>query len=167
VLVLTRPISANTSSIYQAVGKPEYNTYAGLVLIVVMVPFAFLLLPYGFNGVAVAVLLADIAGLLFNIVLTNHLLPGSAGRTVRASLPALVAALIMFGIVVVSQSYLLSMIGENIWSLAIVVATGVVVYVPLIYLFQREFTKEVGQTMIKALDRKGRIKRFIAKRKPA
>ncbi|MFN2137271.1 MAG: hypothetical protein ACK2UK_15030, partial [Candidatus Promineifilaceae bacterium] len=94
-------------------------------------------------------------------------LPGSAFRTVSATLPSLIAALIMFGVVVASQKSVVSAIGENVWSLAIVVAIGVVVYVPLIYLFQREFTKEVGQTMIKALDRKGRIKRFIAKRKPA
>jgi O-antigen/teichoic acid export membrane protein len=167
VMVLTRPISANTSSVYQALGKPEYNTYAGLVLSAVMVLGVLSLIQFGISGVAFAVLLGDVFGLIFNVLLTNKVLPGSATKTVRASVPSLVAALIMFGVVLVSRNFLVPAIGENVWSLTILVIIGILVYIPLIYVFQRDFTKEVGETLVKAVDKNGRIERFIAKRKPA
>lgn len=167
VLVLTRPISANTSSIYQAVGKPRYNMYAAIVLSIFMVPLALLLVPYGIAGVAVAVLVADTIGMLYNIYQANRVIPGSARKTIGASLPALSASLIMFVIVYFSEQYLVEALGQNAWSLAAVIAIGVLVYGVAILIFQREFTLDVARTALKALDKGGRLNRFIPKRKPA
>ncbi len=164
ILVLTRPISANTSSVFQAVGKPIYNMYAAIVLSVVMVPTALLLVPYGIAGVAVAVLLADIAGLLFNLIQVNRVLPGSALKTIRVSIPSLAAALIMFGVVVASLDYLVQTVGENIWSLIAAVAIGVAIYGIGIILFQRSFTVEIIKTIVETLDKGRRLERFMVKR---
>ncbi len=47
LMLLTRSISANTSSLFMGVGRPYYNLRAGLVLIVLTVPLALLLLDRG------------------------------------------------------------------------------------------------------------------------
>lgn len=167
ILVLTRPVSANTTSIFRAVGKPQNNMYASGVLIAVMVPAALLLLQYGIVGVAVAVLLADITGLMFNLFQVNRIFPGSILPTLRASLPALAAALLMFLIVVLSLNFLVGEYGENLFTLGAAVVIGVVIYLAGIMLFQRDFTMDVVRTAVKALDRKGRLDRFKPKRNSA
>ncbi len=164
ILILTRPVSANTSSVYQAVGKPQYNMYAGLVLTAVMVPMVLLLIDRGIAAVAVAVLIADTVALLFNIVLTNRVLPGTARKTLGASLPSLLAGLIMFVFVYFSLEYFVTTLGENVWSLSAAIVVGIVVYTVAIFLIQREFTIEVIQTLVKAFDKNGRLARLLPKR---
>ena len=116
IMILSRPVSANTSSVFSALGMPKLNAQSGLFLSVVMVPMAFLLLPYGIAGVAAAVVIGDFAGLGFNLYRINKAVPGSAKQTLEASLPAFAAALMMFVVVFVAQRYLIQSMGPNIWT---------------------------------------------------
>ncbi len=162
IMILSRPVSSNTSSVFSAMGVPQYNTQAGLILSAVMVPAAFLLLPYGngIAGVAAAVVIGDFAGLLFNLYRINQVLPGSAKMTLVASLPALVAALVMFGVVAGAQFMLLQNGVSSIWTLVLVIPLGIVVYAVGSLLLQRNFTMDILRTSSVVLDFKGRVARF-------
>jgi PST family polysaccharide transporter len=160
IMILSRPISANTSSVFSAIGAPKFNTQAGLVLSAVMVPMALLLLPYGIVGVAAAVVIGDFAGLAFNLYRINKTLPGAAKMTLRVSMPALGAAVGMGVVVSIAQYFLIESIGPNIWVLMIEIALGIVVYILGMVLFQREFGVELVRTAVTVIDPKGRLARY-------
>lgn len=166
ILLLTRPVSGSVASIFWAVGKPQLNMYAALVLLIVMVPAALLLIPYGIAGVAVAVLLADVVGLVFNFFQMSRVLPGSTSGAIKATLPSLLAASVMFVIVTFSLDYLQAALADDLLSLGIAIVIGVAVYGLGILLTQREFTLDVASTAIKAMNRKGWLDRFSGKKKP-
>jgi len=154
ILVLTRPISVNTSSIFSATGIPQHNLYAGMILTAVLVPMALLLLPYGIVGVATAVLMGDTVGLAYNLNRINKILPGALKATFIATLPPLAAAIIMALIVIGAQNLLLSKMDANIWSLTIIISLGVFVYFAGTLLFQKEFSKDVIQTIVRVINPK-------------
>jgi PST family polysaccharide transporter len=160
LLILTRPVSANSVSIFTAVGRTEYLLQSGLILSAVLVPTALILLPYGIVGVAAAVIIGDAVGMLYNLIRLDKILPGSMKSTFRLSLPPFAAAIIMMFVVLISQTLLLSTIRSDIWALAIIVCIGVIVYFAGILLFQFEFTKEVLITAIQIIDRRGYLTRL-------
>jgi O-antigen/teichoic acid export membrane protein len=166
IMILSRPVSANTSSVFNALGMPKFNAQSGLLLSVVMVPLAFLLLPYGIAGVAAAVVIGDFAGLALNLYRINKAVPGSGKQTFGASLPAFAAALAMSVFVFLIQKYLVQSLGTNILTLLIVILVGVVVYGAGTLLFQREFTLDLVHTTIAILDPKGRLARFRQQKEP-
>lgn len=105
--VLTRPISENSSSLFQAVGKPSYNLRAGLLLLAVMVPLSLILLPYGIAGVAIAVVIGHIVGVAFNIYQANMLVPGTARQTLSVMASMLVIGIIMACVLIVTKLFII------------------------------------------------------------
>jgi O-antigen/teichoic acid export membrane protein len=165
VMILTRPVSANTSSLYKAVGRPSYDIQAGLVLIGFMLPLVLLLIPYGIEGVAVAVVIADFAGLVFNLLRTRTILPDTVWPTIRASLLALGASLAMFVVVFLLREPVIEAIGNDLLSLVILVAVGVVVYGSVAFLTQRTLFLEILQLGMDAIGRRGKLPRRRAREK--
>lgn len=163
LMVLTRPISANTSSIYMGVGKPGYALQAALVLSAIMVPLALLFLPWGIVGVATAVVIADYFGLAYNLWRTNTILPGSARQSLRATLPILAIALIMFVAVQLLEGPIISWLGANLWSLLVLVGIGMAVYGLGAFLTQRPLLFEIIRLILVVVDKKGRLAPLTAR----
>jgi O-antigen/teichoic acid export membrane protein len=163
LMVLTRPISANTASIFMAVGKPEYALRAGLVLAAAMVPLVLLGLRWGIVGVAAAVVIADYFGLVYNIWRTNTILPGSAAGSLRATRPILATAVFMFGAVALARIPVVNLLGETIWALLALVVLGVLVYGVGAFLAQRALLFEIIQVVLLIVDKKGRLAPLAAR----
>lgn len=145
IMVLTRPISTNTAPLFMALGRPDYNTRAGLLLLAVMVPLALALLQWGGNGVAIAVVTAHIVGALYNIYQVNTLLPGTGIETMRLSIPALGSSLGMMVVVLGAKPLLAQMMDgpHTLSSLCILVILGGITYAILSYLTQRHLVREL------------------------
>lgn len=163
---LTRPISANSSPLFMAVGKPGYNLQAVVVILVVMVPLLFLLIgPYGIAGVAVAVSVAHLVSMLYNVFQVNRILPGTAVKTLRVNLPFLFAGGIMAVAVQLSKGPVFSIAGGENWiSLTILVAIGALVYLSLVFLLQRALIVEILTLVVAALDLERRAPRLVPQR---
>lgn len=162
IMIVTRPVSANTSALYMAIGKPEYNLRAGIVLTAAMVPFVLLLIGYDFTGVAIGVVLADFVGLAFNIWQTNRVLPGSARGSLVAMMPTLFVSLLMFGLVFLVRQPVVGQLGVTIWSLIILVVLGVVVYGAGMLVVQRALVLEILRMVLAVLDKNQRFTRLHA-----
>jgi PST family polysaccharide transporter len=160
---LTKPISTNSSPLFLAVGKPRYNLEATVVLLVVMVPLLLWLIgPYGIVGVAVAVAIAHIVGMLFNVYRINTLLPGSAVKTFTGSIPFVgSAALMAVGVQLAKEPIFRLAGGENLISLILLIAIGALIYLSLIAIFQRTFVMELITLANSALGNRLRLGRFI------
>lgn len=163
LMVLTRPISANTASVFMAVGKPEYALQAGLVLGLAMVPLVLFGLRWGIVGVAAAVVIADYFGLAYNVWRTNTILPGSAATSLRATLPILGTAFAMFGTVQLIRIPLVTLLGETIVALLLLVVMGVLVYGVGVFLAQRALLFEIIQVVLLIVDKKGRLAPLAAR----
>jgi PST family polysaccharide transporter len=163
---LTRPISANSSPLFQAVGKPGYNLQATIVVLVIMIPLVFLLIgPYGINGAAIAVSTAYFIAMLFNVWQVNRILPGSALRTLTTNLSLAPAGLVMGLVVYLAEDPIIELFGGQNWaSLLVLVAIGAVVYISLAFLLQRPLFVELYQLAGEALGLHKRFPRFFQPR---
>lgn len=156
IMLLARPISTNSVPLFLAMGKPNYNSRAGYVLLGVMGIFVLILFPQGVLGVATAVVISHIVGAAYNIYQVNTLLPGSGIRTIKAFLPNYMAGLVM-AIVIYS-------IKGTIWAavegmsgfigLGILISIGGVVFLPLGYLTQKALFQEIWQIVIPILGKR-------------
>lgn len=171
---LTRPISANSSPLFMAVGKPGYNLQAVIVILVVMVPLLFLLIgPYGIAGVAVAVSVAHLVSMLYNIFQVNRILPGTAIKTLKTNLPFLLAGGAMAVAVQLSKGPVFNIAGGENWiSLTLLIVIGALVYLSLVFLLQRTLIMEILTLVVAALDLERRAPRLVpsklrAAKKPA
>ncbi|MEZ4677498.1 MAG: lipopolysaccharide biosynthesis protein [Caldilineaceae bacterium] len=161
ILVLTRPISSNTYPLFMGVGRPDYNTKAGLLLVVIMLPLAFLLMPWNIVGVAAAVVTAHTVAALYNIYQVNTILPGTAKQTAVAAIPAAVAGGVM-AVVVVVATPLLAQVGGGAYTVAtlvLLVLVAAVVYIVITFILQRALLFELWQlgTTAVGLKRKRRM----------
>lgn len=165
-MLLTRPISVNIAPLFQAVGKPILNSRAGVVLVAVMVPLALLLLPYGITGVALAVVISHVVGMLYNVWQLERMLPGTAVRTLKYSLPTLLAGVVMAGVVWLAKAPISDLFGrpDSVWGLLLLVAIGGIVYGGLIFLLQRDLILEILRMVSQGLGPKTRLARFLPKR---
>jgi PST family polysaccharide transporter/lipopolysaccharide exporter len=159
-MALARPLAASTSPLFQAVGKPEYDLQGGLVVLAAMVPMVLYMATWGIEGVAVAVVLSFVAGLIFNVYKLNGLLPGVARQMVPAVAPSLVSSALMVGAVAVTRQVVLGNVPDiREWVLLLVlIAAGGAVFVAATYLMQRTLIHELIATLGEVL--KGN--RFIA-----
>jgi PST family polysaccharide transporter len=142
---LVKPLSASSSALFAAVGRPSYNMRAGLVVIAVMLPLIALLLPMGFPGVALAVLGAHVAGFGFNVYQIHRAIPGTAQGMIPAIAPALVSGGAMTGILLLVKIPLKAA-GNNdltIPLLALLVLAGASVYLAVLVLLQRPLVLEL------------------------
>lgn len=159
-MALARPLAASTSPLFQAVGKPEYDLQGGLVVLAAMVPMVLYMATWGIEGVAVAVVLSFVAGLIFNVYKLNGLLPGVARQMIPAVTPSLVSSALMVGAVAVTRQIVLRNVPDiREWVLLLVlIAAGGAVFVAASYLMQRTLIHELIDTLGEVL--KGN--RFIA-----
>ncbi|MEZ4515550.1 MAG: oligosaccharide flippase family protein [Chloroflexota bacterium] len=164
---LTRPISANSSPLFLGVGKPQLNLHAVILIIIVMVPLVLLLIgPMGIVGVALAVSLAHVAGMFFNLFQVNRILPGTAVKTFRASLPILVAGVIMALGVQLAKTPIINLAnGENIVSLILLIVIGALIYVSVMFLLQRDQITELSGLALDATGLRPRISGYLERRK--
>jgi O-antigen/teichoic acid export membrane protein len=146
LLVFTRPISSNTSPLFMAMGRPDYNFQAGIVLMAVMVPAVLLLLPYNITGVALGVVIAHTVAAAYNVYQVNRLLPGTARLTAITLIPPLVASVAMMVGVQLAKPVVLQVLGvaeHNFISLTILCGLGGAIYLGLAFLMQRELLTEL------------------------
>lgn len=150
---LMRPIATNAAPLFQAVGEPQRNMSAGLVLMAFKLPLILLLVgPYDSIGVAVAVSIATFVGMMFNVFQVNQILPGTAVKTFTQSFPFLAAGGLMALGVVLMQKPIISLAGgENIIALSLIILLAAVIYLIAIVVLQRELVFELYELMIKAM----------------
>lgn len=144
---LVKPISSTTSAVFGSVGRPQYNMYAAIVVSVALVAGIFFLLPYGAVGVAVSVVIAQVAGLLFNIYQLSTILQGRTLQTLRALQPALIATVSMMVVLSLAKPAVLSVAQflPSVAGLSMLLLTGVIAYVSVLVLVEREVLEEVWQ----------------------
>ncbi|RPH34856.1 hypothetical protein EHM92_07305, partial [bacterium] len=142
---LVKPLSASTSALFLSTGRPVYNVRAGLVVLFTMLPLFAALLPFGIVGIAFAVLGAHIVGLAFNVYQTQKVLKGTAAQMILASIPAMVAGLVMVAAVQLCKEPLRLVAGgsHNVATVIGMVFVGVLSYGVVLYLAQRELVREV------------------------
>jgi PST family polysaccharide transporter len=165
LLVLTKPISANTAPLFMAVGHPEYNFHAGIVLMVVMVPAVLLLLPYGITGVALGVVIGHIIAAAFNVYQVNRILPGTARATGLALLPPLVASVLMISGVHLAKPFTVQWLGlseHNFVSLCLLVLLGATLYLGTTFVLQRSLLTELMQVGLTSLGGKRKRRQRMA-----
>jgi PST family polysaccharide transporter len=150
---LTRPISTNSSPIFMAVGQPQRNMSASIVLLVVMLPLLLLLIgPYGIEGAAIAVSVASLVAMLFNVFQLNQILPGTARQTFLQSLPFLLAGLLMaVGVYLLQGPIIAFSGGPNILALVLITILSAVIYTVAILVLQRSLVVETYELIIKSL----------------
>lgn len=150
---LTRPISVNSSPVFLAVGQPQKNIYASLVVISMMVIFILLLAPLmGVVGVALAVAIAYVVAMVFNIYQVNTILPGTARKIFTQSLYPLAAGVAMIiGLFLLGGPVTALVGGENWLALLSLIAIGAIIYSLATYFLQRELVLELYELLIKAL----------------
>lgn len=142
---LVKPLSASSSALFAAVGRPSFNMRAGLVVIIVMLPLIVVLLPLGFPGVAIAVLGAHVVGFAFNIYQVHRALPGTASGMLPAVAPALASGAVMTAGVYLAKIPLVAL-GEGAFTiplLALLVIAGAIVYVGMLVFLQRPLVVEL------------------------
>jgi O-antigen/teichoic acid export membrane protein len=155
---IVKPISSTTAAVFNAMGHPGYNMRAGLVVTAVMLPAIFLLLFMGAEGVALAVFIAHVAGLIFNVYQIHTLLPGTASRMLGAVAPTAAGTAAMAAGVHLAKAPLSHLTGGlATWgTLAGSVVIGAVIYVGMLIVFQRPLLEELKTLVIHREERSGR-----------
>lgn len=163
---LTRPIATNTSPVFLAIGQPQKNIAASLVVIGVMIPLILVLSPaMGVSGVALAVAIAYVVATLFNIYQVNTILPGTASKTFVHSMPALLSGVLMaVGLILLDGPIITLAGGENLFALIVLIAAGALIYVGATLLLQRELVLEMYELLIKAIGLDRRWPRLVPRR---
>jgi O-antigen/teichoic acid export membrane protein len=164
---LTRPISANASPLFMAVGKPGYNLHASLLGLAVVIPLVLWLIgPLGIIGVAAAVSVSHLVTMVFNVYQVNRLLPGTARQTMMLNFPfAITGGLMALGVQLAKVPLLQQTGGEyNIISLVLLIAIGGLIYLSLTLILQRELLKEIFGLMSKAIGLDKRWPRLVPQR---
>lgn len=164
---LTRPISANASPLFMAMGKPNYNLHASLLGLAVVIPLVLWLIgPFGIIGVAAAVSVSHLITMIFNVYQVNKLLPGTARKTLTMNFPFVIAGGLMAIGVQLAKAPVLQLTGEqhNFVSLILLIVIGALIYLSLTLLLQRTLLKEVFDLTIKSLGLDKRFPRFATRR---
>ncbi|KAA3656192.1 MAG: lipopolysaccharide biosynthesis protein [Chloroflexi bacterium] len=166
LLLLTRPIASNTIPLFQALGKPDYNTRNGLVLLVIMIPLVLLFLSQGIAIVAIAIVISHFIGAVYNMYQVNTILPGSSKLTIRAILPPILSGFLMMLVVFAVKAPVQQLIGGqyNFLGLFLLIGIGGVVFLPFSYLTQKELIMEIWNTALSVI---GKRFSFIKKTTPS
>ena len=151
VISTVKPLSATTSVLFTAVGRPGINFKAGVLVLIIMVPMIAILLPFGVGGVATAVLISQIGGLIFNMVHANRVLPGVARGMVRSVRPAVVAGIIMVIAVHLGKPLIHQFTGvpAGVLDLLMLITIGVLTYGVVLLLQQRTLPGELRELLLK------------------
>ncbi len=163
---LTRPISTNSAPVFSASGQPRRNMTASFVLIGVMVPLILLLIgPYGITGAALAVSLANVVAMGFNVYQVNQILPGTAAKSLLQGVPFMIAGGIMaLGVLLIQQPLINLAGGENILALILIIVVAALIYLAAILILQRALVVEIYTLLIQALGIDRRWPRLLPSR---
>jgi len=166
VAILTRPISENVGPLFQALGKPNFNMRAGLLLMAIAIPLSLLLLRHGITGVAIAVVIGHTIGMIYNVYQANTLVPGTARDTVKVMGSMLFIGALMGSVVFAAKLYALQASGGtlNFIGLILLVALGAIVYVTALFIWQRAFITEMFNIGLAVIGPKLKMKRFAPQR---
>jgi lipopolysaccharide exporter len=139
-----RPLAGSTSPLFLAVGRPGLNVRVGLVLLITMAPLVFLLLDWGIEGVAVAVVVSFVLAFFYSMFELNRLLPGTGPKSGLAILPAVIAGGAMTVGVHLSKAPLYHLMGNqhNLFTLVGMVVIGALIYVLAAFFLQRALILE-------------------------
>jgi len=163
---LTCPISTNSAPVFSASGQPRRNMTASLVLIAVMAPLILLFIgPYGITGAALAVSLANVVAMGFNVFQVNQILPGTAGKSLLQGVPFMIAGGIMaLGVLLIQQPLMNLAGGENILALILIIVVAALIYLAAILILQRALVVEIYTLLIQALGIDRRWPRLLPSR---
>jgi O-antigen/teichoic acid export membrane protein len=142
---LVKPLSATTSALFLSTGRPAYNLRAGLVVVAIMLPLIVLLMGFGIEGVAFAVLCAQIGGFAYNMFQVRSVLERTASRMISAIAPALGAAAVMLTVIALLKAPLRNLAGggQTVATLGALVLIGALVYGGLLFMLQRALLLEM------------------------
>lgn len=159
IYALTRPISANSSPLFLATGRPNQNLYATILLVVVMVPLVLLVIePYGIVGVAAVVSITYLIGMIFNMFQVNQMLPGTGLKTLKMVMPFFVAGGVMVLVILLVRDTVIRLAGgANVLSLIILVVIGALTYLSMILVLQRTLIMEMLDLSTEALGLRTRL----------
>lgn len=162
----TYPISANSSPIFRAVGKPNMDSTASILLLSVMIPLILILSrSMGVLGVALAVGIAYFVTMFFNVFQINKILPGTAKEVFLKSLPSLLSGGFMVGSLLLVQNLIYDLTGgENVIALIFLIVIGILVYGGATLLLQRELMLEIIELILRTLGLDRRWPRLIPQR---
>ncbi len=166
-MLLTRPVSENAAPLFQAIGKIEYNIRAGIVLIVVMVPLALMLLGKGITGIALAVVISHLVGVIVNIYLMDRVFPGTAKETLKISFPMIGSGVVMMAAVLGAKTPLQQLLNGGVATplgLICLVTIGTLVYLVAMIILQRAFLTEIIQMVLSVVVPRLRRVGFAAQR---
>ncbi len=146
-----KPLSATTSVLFTAVGRPGVNFKAGAIVLAVMIPMIVVLLPFGVGGVACAVLVSQIAGFVYNLIQVHKVLPGTPIGMFRALRPSLFAGGVMVAAVSVAIPLVHGWTGQDagIVNLVALIAIGVISYTGALYAVQPSLPGELFELILK------------------
>lgn len=155
LMSVVKPVSTTAGSVFNALGEPGKNLWAGIVVSVIMLAGMFALLGYGTVGVAWAVVIAHIIGYVYNILQMRGVLPEAARGMIPAVLPALVASIVMATGMHLARLSLPD--ASSGWGgIAVLTAMGLVgaaIYGAILLVFQRPLVQELKE-LFSSLGRK-------------
>jgi PST family polysaccharide transporter len=142
---LLKPLSSTTSALFISTAHPEYNLRAGLAVTLILAAGIVVLLPWGVEGIALAVVIAHAIGLGYNVYQVQTILPRTVMAMLHAVFPALAASFIMaLGVFAARQAVLMMQTTSlTLPAFLALVATGVVAYVGTLTVIQRPLLMEI------------------------
>lgn len=162
---LTRPVSVNSSPIFRAVGQPNRDSMASILLLSIMIPLMIILAPLmGVIGVALAVGIAYTVAMFFNLYQVNVVLPGTGKASLLLSLPSLLSGGLMVGGILLLQDTIYRLTGgENILALILLIVIGALIYGATTLLFQKTIVVEIYVLIAQSLGIARRWPRLVPK----
>lgn len=145
VMCLVRSLAASTSPVFLAIGRPSLDLKAGLVVLVLTLACVPALAGFGIEGVAGAVLAANLGGFLFNLRQLKELFPGLVSRLPRTAAPVMLAGVALAGGVEGARALLAGSFpgGPGILSLTVLGAWGCVCFLGVLMAADRSVISEV------------------------
>ena len=147
ILSLVRPLSGTTSPLFLAVNRPGYNFRTAVIQCVTMFSLIWPFLRWGAPGVALGVVTAFVIGLVYNIYLVcwRTGLPIRVGDLLTRVAPAVLASVVMAGVVVGLRQPLLDLMGgtHNVLSLVALVLSGILCYTLVLLALDRRIVLDI------------------------
>ncbi|MFN0159276.1 MAG: lipopolysaccharide biosynthesis protein [Bacteroidota bacterium] len=154
IMCLVRSLSATTSPLFLSLGKPHLDLRAGTLVLVIMVGLMFSLLTWGIDGIAMAMLISQTIGFVYNLSQVHQIFSGAAWRMIVVLRPSILSGLAMVTGIFIVRMALQSVLHDALILLIVLVAIGAMVFLGMIQLVQRSLLAEMRDLVRSALARK-------------
>jgi hypothetical protein len=126
------------------------------VLLATVLPAIFFLIRWEIEGVALAVALSHLIGVIYNLYQVNTILPGTVKSTLKIAVPILCNGIGMALVVQWAKTPVAAFFGDlfNLRALFSLMGIGAVVYLTLSFLTQRNLMREISQILLTLLPAK-------------